>query len=715
MKTIMLINVVPPEECRVAILEGGVLEELYVERTTKESYVGNIYKGRIVNIEPGIQAAFVDFGVGRNGFLHISDVDPQYFPKQRTGSSNNGRRGRLKPPIQTVFRKGQEVVVQVTKESVGHKGPTLSTYISIPGRYLVLMPCLHRLGVSKKITDDALRRRLRDLLRQLNPPKNLGFIVRTAGADRSKKELERDLNYLKRVWTVVQRRIKKQRAPALIYQESDMVIRTIRDMFTADIDLVLIDDPDAYERAKEFISGVMPRYSNRFRLYSDPEPLFHKFGIEAEIEKIHQRQVPLPGGGSIVIEPTEALVAIDVNSGNVRVQDDAEQTALRVNLVAAREIARQLRLRDLGGMIVNDFIDMREEKHRRQVERALREAVRRDRAKIKVLRMSAFGTIEMTRQRIRPSLQRSLFDPCPLCHGLGHIKNEETLAIQAYRELLIRSRRPEVRRIRVVAAAKTANYLSNHFRRQLQQLHEETGVTIEVVAQTDVPMDHLEVQCFDRQDAEIPPDYWTPRTVSPETIEHYVKKLLAETDGKPRSRSQQKRTQSTRAEATTGSAATAVAAGDHAESSSAQPEKAKTSTRTRSRRSTASSSSRSRSGTRRDQKAAAAGDEASSQAADTSTAEASQPAEQQAEPAEPETSQRSTVSPTESQPPANTEPTPQSAGSPEPVERLVERLGPLRDEDIDRVRESLFEGIEEIFSDEAVRLDEQDDSGEQPS
>ncbi len=550
MATVMLINVVPPEECRVAVIEDGTLEELYVERTTKESYVGNIYKGRIVNIEPGIQAAFVDFGVGRNGFLHISDVDPQYFPHRPRPSNGSDKKPRLKPPIQSVFRRGQEVVVQVTKESVGQKGPTLSTYISIPGRYLVLMPCLHRLGVSKKITDDQTRRRLRELLRSLNPPRGLGFIVRTAGADRSKRELERDLAYLKRVWAVVQRRIKKLRAPALIYQESDMVIRTIRDIFTADIDLVLIDDPAAYERAREFLAGVMPRYLNRFRLYEDPEPLFHKFGVEQEIETIQQKRVPLEGGGSLVIEPTEALVAIDVNSGNVRVQGDAEQTALKVNLTAAREIARQLRLRDLGGMIVNDFIDMREEKHRRMVERALRDALKRDRARIKVLRMSAFGTIEMTRQRIRPSLQKALFDPCPVCRGIGQVKNAESIAIEAYRQLLVRARRPEVRRIRVVAAAEAASHLANTKRAELLELEQSTGVRIEVTADPDAPPDYLEVKCFDRQDAEIPPEYWAPRIVDKRLIDQYVRKILSQpADQKEAAQQRRKRARTGAAEA----------------------------------------------------------------------------------------------------------------------------------------------------------------------
>ena len=344
----------------------------------------------------------------------------------RGGRSARGR-GLAKPPIQEIFRRGDEVLVQVIKESIGTKGPTLSTYISIPGRYLVLMPGLNRVGVSRKIVDEGQRRKLREIMNELNPPKGLGFIVRTAGLERTKRELARDLAYLLRLWKVILRRIKKSKAPTPIYQESDMIIRTIRDIFNSEIDTIWIDEPSAFERAQDFLKVVMPRFVNRLKLYDEKVPLFHKYAIEDEIAKIQRRHVPLPEGGSIVIDPTEALVAIDVNSGNFRVEDDAERTAYEMNLRAAKEIARQLRLRDLGGVIVNDFIDMREERHRRGVERALRDAIKRDRARTKVLRMSAFGLIEMTRQRIRPSLKRSIYEDCPHCGGAGVAKTAESM------------------------------------------------------------------------------------------------------------------------------------------------------------------------------------------------------------------------------------------------------------------------------------------------
>ena len=553
MKQEMLINVSQPEECRIAIVEDGVLEELYIERTSQDNYVGNIYKGRVVNLEPSIQAAFVDFGVGRNGFLHISDVEPHYFaqggfsaerlremssseptgrmadidlgdspedddadndddaeeqseparPRSRFRAPRPGARPRIKPPIQDILRRGDEVLVQVIKEGIGTKGPTLSTYISIPGRYLVLMPALGRVGVSRKIEDEEARRKLRDTMLELNPPKGLGFIVRTAGIDRTKKELSRDLAYLLRLWKVIVRRIRKNAAPIDIYEESDMIIRTIRDIFTSDVDNILIDEPTAHERAKEFLQIVMPRYANRLQLYQGKEPLFHRHKLDEEISRIHQRKVPLRQGGSIVIDQTEALVAIDVNSGSFRADDSAEETAYQMNLLAAREIARQLRLRDLGGVIVNDFIDMRKEKHRRSVERALRDAVRRDRARTKILRTSPFGLIEMTRQRIRPSLKRSVFKDCPGCDGTGVVKTSESMAIEVVRLLILASQLEEIAKVMVTVADDVATYLNNKKRRELARIEDEAAISVQVFGKEGVAPEHFVIECQDASGREI--------------------------------------------------------------------------------------------------------------------------------------------------------------------------------------------------------------------
>jgi ribonuclease E len=544
MKQEMLINVAQPEECRIAIVEDGVLEELYVERSGQDNYVGNVYKGRIVNLEPSIQAAFVDFGVGRNGFLHISDVESQYFrqggydpnkpilpdgSQSRSGEANSGRQGessggrgrsdngrgtqtarhkigvrpRIKPPIQDIFQRGDEVLVQVIKEGIGTKGPTLSTYISIPGRYLVLMPALGRIGISRKIEDDDGRRRLRDILRELNPPKGVGFIVRTAGTERTKRDLSRDLAYLLRLWKVIVRRIKKHPAPFGIYEESDMIIRTIRDIFTSEVDSIFIDEPSAFERAKEFLQIVMPRYVNRLQLYEGKEPLFHKYSLDEEIVRINQRQVPLKGGGSLVIDQTEALVAIDVNSGSFRTDGSAEDSAFQLNQNAAREIARQLRLRDLGGVVVNDFIDMRKDKHRRGVERTLREAVRRDRARTKILRTSPFGLIEMTRQRIRPSLKRSVYKECPACSGSGLVKSAESMALEVIRKLIASSAIEHVAKITITVEEDVASYLNNKKRRELAKIEDENNVQILVLGGEGLAPEFLKIDSHDAAGREL--------------------------------------------------------------------------------------------------------------------------------------------------------------------------------------------------------------------
>jgi ribonuclease E len=515
MKKEMLINVLQPEESRIAIVENGVLEELYVERNSLENYVGNIYKGRIVNIEPSIQAAFVDFGVGRNGFLHVSDVEYQYYkhlrPEEQNGDDDRGKKrrrfnersARSKPPIQEIFKRGSEVLVQVIKEGIGTKGPTLSTYISIPGRYLVLMPGLQRVGVSRKISDDDIRRKLRSSLNELKPPQGLGFIIRTAGLDRTKKDLQRDMNYLLRLWRVIVRRIKKLPAPVDIYEESDMIIRTIRDIYTSEISAVWIDEPEAFERAREFMKVVLPRHVNRVKLYDGKEPIFHKNNIEDEISRIQSRHVPLKGGGSIVIDQTEALVAIDVNSGNFRADDNAEETAYQVNLKAAEEICRQIRLRDLGGVIVNDFIDMREERHRRGVERTLRDAIRRDRARTKVLRISPFGLIEMTRQRIRPSLRRSVYEDCPCCAGVGLVKTAESLAIEIMRLLMTTANREEIRRIVIDVHERVANYLNNRKRKHITAIEELSNVAISINSRNDVGPEHIHLRCLDEIGTEV--------------------------------------------------------------------------------------------------------------------------------------------------------------------------------------------------------------------
>jgi ribonuclease E len=434
---------------------------------------------------------------------------PRNGGPRRGGPSRGGPpsrdRGYPRPPIQEIFKRGQEVIVQVIKEGIGTKGPTLSTFISIAGRYLVLMPSLNRVGVSRKIEDPDARRRLRDIMNGLNPPKGVGFIVRTAAIEQNEEDLQNDLQYLLRLWQVVVRRLKKVQGAVEVYRESDIITRTIRDILSPDIDTIWVDEANSYASASDFLQVVMPRFASRIRHYDATEPLFHKYGIEHEIAKLNHKRLDLPQGGSIIIEQTEALVAIDVNSGTFRAENrDAEETAFRMNMLAAKEIARQLRLRDLGGVIVNDFIDMRGEAHRRQVEDTLRDALKRDRARTKILRISQFGIIEMTRQRLQPSLKKRVYNDCPHCAGSGYVKSNETMGIEAMRLLhLAAHRAPAVAAAVVTVHTEVAFYLLNRKRKEIAAMEERAGIEVQVNGVPGVSPDFCEFKCFDPNGGEV--------------------------------------------------------------------------------------------------------------------------------------------------------------------------------------------------------------------
>ncbi len=497
MKKEMLINTVEGQECRIAIMAENQLEELYVERASSASHVGNVYKGRITNVEPSIQAAFVDFGGVKNGFLHITDVHPQYFRKKSSETEAVGRKRpqRERPPIQDCLRRGQEVVVQMTKEGIGTKGPTLTTYLSIPGRLLVMMPGMSRLGVSRKVDDDDIRAKARQILNDLNPPEDMGFIIRTAGVDRPKRDLQRDLRYLVRLWNNVKDRAKKVKAPAEIYRESDLVIRTIRDVYNTDITRIICDSADVAQRVKEFLEMAVPRSKHKIEYYTGKEGLFHEFGLEEEIERIYSRRVELKSGGSLVIDQTEALVAIDVNSGRFRDHSDAETTAFRLNQEAAREVLRQLRLRDLGGVVVIDFVDMRQDKNRRGVEKIMRDGLKNDRAKTKVLRMSAFGLLELTRQRVRPSLKDSIYHRCSYCNGMGLIKSDESQSLMVMRILQRATSIDDVAHVEVEVTPAAAHHLANYQRSAVARLERETGKRIVIRSNPELAGHEVNVEC----------------------------------------------------------------------------------------------------------------------------------------------------------------------------------------------------------------------------
>ncbi len=502
----MLVNVAQSEECRIAIVDSGVLNELYIERKIRQSLLGNIYKGKVVNIEPGIQAAFIDFGTGRNGFLHISDLHPKYFNVNKDKTQEKiGKRQALKerPPIQDCLRKGQDVVVQVTKEGIKSKGPTLSTYISLPGKYVVMMPWMERLGVSHKLENEPERKRLKEILESANPPSSSGFIIRTAAEGAPKRNILNDLSYLIRLWKAIEKRIEKAPSPSEIYKESDLVIRTLRDIFNPNIQKIVCDSKEVAGQIKDFLSMAMPRYRKRAVYYDGKTPLFYKYDVEKEINKIHSRRVELKSGGSIVIEQTEALVAIDVNSGRYRKQIDAEKTAKKINVEAAHEIIRQLKLRDLGGLIICDFIDMRAERNRKEVERIFRDAAKNDRARTKILRISSFGIIEMTRQRLRPSLQLSVNYECPHCNGTGMIKTPDALSLELIRKINAAASKPSVDKIVVMVSVSICNFLLNEKREQIIEIEEKTGRKINVVGKPELFGEAHEISCYDERDSVI--------------------------------------------------------------------------------------------------------------------------------------------------------------------------------------------------------------------
>src|SRR5512135_2432720 len=392
MKKKILINAMYPEEKRVAIVDGDILVDFYVEASGKEHLKGNIYKGIIARIEPGLQAVFVNFGPKKHGFLQLREIKPEFF-----ANIPQGKRPRVQD-----LRKGQELIVQVEKDERDTKGASVTTYISIPGRYIVMMPGQERVGISRKIEDRDDRERLKEIFHSLKLPKKMGFILRTAGSDKTGEDLENDLKYLMKLWSKIQTEAKKVSAPALIYKEQDIAVRTVRDYLTSDVGEVLIDDQDAFKRTKEFLRKTVPWRKINIKFYKEKKPIFARHNIEEQIAKIHERYLHLPSKGYIVIDKTEALTAIDVNSGRSRKEENVESTALRTNLEAADEIARQLRLRDIGGLVVIDFIDMESSKNRREVENRLRDAMSSDKAHAETTGISKFGMVEMTRERMRP-------------------------------------------------------------------------------------------------------------------------------------------------------------------------------------------------------------------------------------------------------------------------------------------------------------------------
>jgi len=483
----MLINATQPEELRVALVDGQFLYDLDLETLSREQKKANIYKGKITRIEPSLEAAFIDYGADRHGFLPLKDISPIYF---KSPAAEGG--GRLH--IKDALTEGQEIVVQIDKEERGTKGAALTTFISLAGRYLVLMPNNPRAGgVSRRIEGED-RSELREAMSALNVPEGMGVIIRTAGVGRSVEELQWDLDYLLRLWQAIETATQERSAPFLVYQESNVIIRAIRDYMRQDIGEILIDDEAVYQQARDFMQQVIPAYLNKVKLYRDPIPLFSRYQIESQIEAAFRHEVRLPSGGAIVIDHTEAMVAIDVNSARATRGGDIEETALNTNLEAADEIARQLRIRDLGGLIVIDFIDMNPARNQREVENRLKEALKKDRARVQIGRISRFGLLEMSRQRLRPSLGEYSQIICPRCQGEGRIRSIESLALSVLR--LVEEEAMKENSVRIIAQlpVDVATFLLNEKREMVRSIEMRHTVAIVLVPNTHLHTPQYEVK-----------------------------------------------------------------------------------------------------------------------------------------------------------------------------------------------------------------------------
>jgi ribonuclease G len=472
-------------ETRVAVQEGSLLTALYVERHRHRSIVGNVYKGIVTNVLPGMQAAFVDIGLHKDAFLYAGDYTANVAEFERLMLAGGDEEADLEvdetepgresaAPIETLLRKGQEVLVQVSKESLGTKGARITSFISLPGRYLVYMPQAHRIGVSRRIHDDRERERLRGVVRGLTPPPG-GFIVRTNAEGKGDQEFASDVEFLGRLWRQIQSRYEQARPPSILHEEVDLMFRVVRDLFSLDVDQFMVDTREAYEKCLEYATALVPALADRVTLYEGRAPIFDTTGIEREIEKALRRRVWLKSGGYIVIDHTEALVSIDVNTGKYVGKRDFEQTVLKINLEAVGEIVRQIRLRDLGGIIIIDFIDMEREEHRQQVFRALKRALAEDKARTNVLEISELGLVEMTRKRVRQDLRSLFAAPCPTCRGSGAVKSDITLAAEMFRKVRAVARDNGGQPIVLQVHQELARHFETEGREALERLQEAVG------------------------------------------------------------------------------------------------------------------------------------------------------------------------------------------------------------------------------------------------
>jgi ribonuclease G len=485
-------------ENRIALLEDKELTEIFSERKNGNYILGHIYKGKINSVLPGMQVAFVDIGLPRNAFLHISDVNREFneFGEWNQEEESKTKRKGPQYSINDLLKKGQEILVQIDKESIGSKGPRVTAYITLPGRYLVLMPTVENIGVSRKIENEVERRRLKDLVLKLRQDKS-GYIVRTAAEGKGEAEFAAEMKFLTQQWEQISQRAKTLSSPALVQGDLGLTLRVLRDMFTEEVSEFVIDSKVEYHKVMDYLDAIMPNLKSRVKLYGNKEPIFETYGIEKAIRRALRRKIWLKSGGYIVIEQTEAMVSIDVNTGKYVGKKDPDDTILKTNLEAVKEVTRQIRLRDIGGIIVIDFIDMDNENHRKKVFRALREALKEDRSRTNILSFTELGLVEMTRQRTKPSLTRTLCQPCPYCNGYGSILSEETITIDVLRAIKKAYYKTEDMNLKVIVNDIIAMRLLHEDSDNVQKLKDSLKITLEIDGDADLHMEEYRIISLD--------------------------------------------------------------------------------------------------------------------------------------------------------------------------------------------------------------------------
>ncbi len=477
MTTKILINAQDADENRIATIKDNKLEEFHIETASRQAAQGNIYKATVTRVEPSLQAVFVDYGGHKNGFLQQSEIHSDYFHDVDSKAHQK---------LTNLIKKGQELIVQVTKDPIGQKGAMLTTFISLPGRLAVLMPGNTTRGVSRKIEDEDERKRLVSIVKSLDIPEGFGMIVRTAGRGATKTMLRNDLRYLMRVWDNINTMGIKSKAPSLLYKEQTLAVRSLRDYFTNDVTEILIDHPDVVKEVRDFIHIIAPKQKKIVKQYTGEKPIFTKYQLEEQIASIYKKSVPLKSGGFLVIEQTEALVSIDVNSGKSTKKKNIEETAFHTNMEAGEEIARQLRLRDLGGLIVVDYIDMREKKHKSEITKSLKKHLKIDKAKTNVGGITKFGLLEMSRQRIRHSITYGSFELCPHCRGRGQIPSVETQGLAVLRQLTLKTLKPEIKEVTALLPKNVAHFLLNRKKEEILDIESKRNVTVTLKDEPDM-------------------------------------------------------------------------------------------------------------------------------------------------------------------------------------------------------------------------------------